>query len=401
MFVVSFLTASLILSSVIGEGVNTIVKSARNQFPSGQLVVKPKSIDVSIMNVQVGDITDATMKDIEKLPGVNSTVGQMAVKLPLKADISLFGQQAVSDIVLLGIEKSIIATELNSDEFNYDPSTSTPLPVILPALFLDLFNLAYADSMGIPKMNDKLVVGKKFTLHCGQSFVFGNATDESKSIQPIICKIVGVTRKPGLVSGGYIPLEAAKYLNRLAGKPINRFTQVFVEGQPNSVVEIEKTIRKMGLIVEGNAQILGKISLASHLVLGVIVLYVTIVSVIAVICLGNLYSTLYISRKTEMGLMLCVGASRSLILGLAVGEIILTTLFASGIAGVLIYFSLLKADDILLNIMPQINLIPDHLILPNIWRCFSVLLIVVLICLTTSLPVLIKTITAKPVKLLH
>lgn len=102
-----------------------------------------------------------------------------------------------------------------------------------------------------------------------------------------------------------------------------------------------------------------------------------------------------------MGLMLCVGASRGLIFGLAVGEIVLTTLIASGLSGVVIYFSLLKADEILENILPPINLIPSHLLQPELLGCLFVLLIVMLICLTTSLPVIIKTVTTRPVKLLY
>ena len=256
--IIAFLVAIATLTVGLGKGILAGVNKAREQFPPGVLTVTPKDVSISILKLSVGKIGDDNLAEIKALEGVKQVHAQMNIKIPLKAEAEFMGQQAVSDVALLGIDEELVKGDVKSPlKFTYDANdANTPIPVVLPMLFADIFNLAYAESMGFPRLNEEYVLGKHFTLYCGDSYVFGTSGETTATA--FRCQIVGITKTANLVNGGYIPLSAAKYLNEKNGKDKDFYSKVFVETTPQNISAVEKKITDMGFAVESNSAVLDK-----------------------------------------------------------------------------------------------------------------------------------------------
>lgn len=400
-FVVAFLVMALAITLAMGRGIQTTVAKARAQFPEGRLTVLPQTVTLSVLNFRVGNLTDETIAEIAALPGVEKVSPQAIVQIPLRGEIEIMGQRGESDIVLIGTDRSLVADDVAPGySFSFDPETTDMMiPVIVPALFLDVFNMAFAESMGFPKINNKALIGRKATVHCGESSMFDGLSTPT-GIPPKVCQIVGVTSAPGHVGGAYIPMEATRYLNELAGKDTTKYSTLFVRADAAHLSEVEGAVRDMGFPVESNREILDKIDFASRIVSGVVSAFAALIAAISLLCLLNLYSTLYSSRRTEMGLMYCIGAERRLVVGLAVSEILLTVVPVGLAGGGIAYFGLRFADTRLLALFPETALLPEAFLPLSLADALGLVIGVSAVCLCAALPTLLKTARATPARLL-
>ncbi len=385
-FVVAFLVAGLLLTEVTTKGIISGINRAKAQFPRGQLIVSPKHINVSGLGLSVGKLTDDSLKEISAIKGVEAVNPQMGLKVPLRAEAEMMGQRAASDIVLIGIDEAMVKDKISPNyRFTYDPAKDDAIPVMVPALFFDLFNLAYAESIGFPKLNDKFITGRKFTLYCGESLVFGPSAASAAMADSVYqCRIVGVCDVPGLTSGGYIPLSAAKYLNKRNKQPTDVYLKALVKTDPVLVPEIEKAIGDLGFMVESNRAVLDRIRFASEVIIGLIVVFAVTVLTIAFICLFNLYTNLYELRRQDFGLMRCVGASQAFILFFCVLETLLRTILAGVLGGGLTYLGLVYANAKLIKVLPQVSFLPTVLLPVTVTDVVLMILAVTVLCLAIS-----------------
>jgi len=384
--IIAFLVAIATLTVGLGKGILAGVNKAREQFPPGVLTVTPKDVSISILKLSVGKIGDDNLVEIKALEGVKQVHAQMNIKIPLKAEAEFMGQQAVSDVALLGIDEELVKGDVKSPlKFTYDANdANTPIPVVLPMLFADIFNLAYAESMGFPRLNEEYVLGKHFTLYCGDSYVFGTSGETTATA--FRCQIVGITKTANLVNGGYIPLSAAKYLNEKNGKDKDFYSKVFVETTPQNISAVEKKITDMGFAVESNSAVLEKIRFASQVLVGLLLVFALTVICISLMSLYNLYSSLYEARRQELGLMRCVGATRHTLTILCLSETLLRTALAGIVGGGVAFWVLRWADRSLLGMLPKISFIPESFIPLSVWDVCSIVLIMIMLCVGLVFP---------------
>src|SRR5690606_2775145 len=108
------------------------------------------------------------------------------------------------DAVFIGVNGELMKGAVREGyTFSFDETTSQPIPVIVPQLFLDMYNLGYADGVGFPKINEEFLIGKRFTLELGENYITGATTGKK---QVLICQIVGLSADSSLIAGVYIPL---------------------------------------------------------------------------------------------------------------------------------------------------------------------------------------------------
>lgn len=327
-FTVAF-AASVVLA-VVGTGrglMRGIVAKAEEALPPDVLTVKPKSANVLMFNVSAPGLDRRTVDRIRALPGVGFVAPQMALKMPLRANGTVMGQTAETDCFVVGVEGAAVADSINSGMSFDDPADTrpddnhetAPIPVVIPRIFLDMYNQAYAESVGLPKINEDFMKGKHFTLVLGGSVLLGEAGNPTRKARWLKCRIVGMTSNPSYMRAGLmIPLSRAESLNAWwSGAPADRYSSAFVKVRDTQEADaVARSIRRMDLVVESQNEFLGKIRFASRAATAMGAVFAAIVVAIGAVGILNTFALIMAERREEVLLLRAVGATRRRVMAL-------------------------------------------------------------------------------------
>lgn len=344
--------------------VNGALRKAEEAFPPTLLTVRPKALNLAMLSFHAGRMDDDTVEAVAKMEGVAYAAPQAPLRIPLHATGNIMGQMVATDAVMLGVGREVLADELpDPSVFAYDAATSLPVPCVLPRFFLDMYNLAYAESQGLPKINESFALGKDFTLHLGMSYFTGTSPSGPASHVEVPCRIVGLTGNPALFAGVLIPLEHARELNRLyaPGGGATQYNAIHVKvDDARRVPEVAARVDAMGFAVDSR-DTLQKLQFVARAATLVTVLFALVVVAIAAASVFNTFSLIMAQRRGEVGLLRAVGGTRRQVARLFMLEVGVIGL-AGGAAGVLASWALLAwADRRLLGLLPEVSFLPDHL----------------------------------------
>lgn len=178
-------------------------------FPERRVIAKARSTDVAFVRLGTGRIPAAQVDAARAMPEAERVMAQRGATFPVSARFAIPGTDSMfaTDVILHGVPKELIEADLLVPAMPFDlpASTRQPVPVLLSAFFLDLYNLGLADSMGMPKLSPFAAIGREFELALGESSV---GLAESKATpRTVTCRIVGLTPHPSLI-GLVAPEEA-------------------------------------------------------------------------------------------------------------------------------------------------------------------------------------------------
>lgn len=340
-FVIAFAVAVALAVTSVSTGLLTgIREKAADIFPPTIVTVKPKTVALSMLAFNSTVINSETVEKIKKIPGVNHITPQLSLKIPLRMEVEIAGQYAVTDAVVIGIEPETLKDSLpDLSVFQYDDTTSQPIPCVVPRMLLDMYNLAYADSIGFPKINEQFLLGKKFTMDLGQTYLVGGGSGKQTKL---LCKVVGLSSDAALVPGVYMPMEYARRLNAwYTGTNEQPYTALRVSiSRPDQVDVISKQLSDMGLMVEGKRWAYESITFATKA--GAILLYVFagLILLVTSFSILNLFSLMLSSRMSEMQLLTAVGATRSTLRWLYFSEALVIACAGLAAGGVTVWLIL-------------------------------------------------------------
>jgi hypothetical protein len=402
--VIAFAVGVVMLIAALALGfLRGALQKAEQAFPPSMLLVKPRTLNVSVLSFTPGKLGSDSMAKIRAIPGIDSASPQASLKMPLHATGEVMGQSAATDAIVAGVDPAIVLADVDPRfRFGYDEQTSLPVPVVMPRYFLDMYNLAYADSMGLPKINESFAMGKEFTLHLGESFLTGDAGNAAMRKMDVPCRIVGLTSNPSLFVGALIPLGHAEALNRwYLGDRTETYNAVHVKvADLARVDEVTSRILDLGYSVESNRETLQKFHFVARTAAVVTGLFAAAVVAIAAAGIFNTFSLLMAQRRGEVGLLRAVGGTRRVVTWLFVAEIAAIGL-VGGVIGAGASWALLAwADRRLLAALPSVPFLPDHL--------FSVSAPLAIACITgacalsilAALPVILRTTRTEPAVLI-
>ncbi len=385
--------ASLALGFLSG-----VMQKAEEAFPPTLLTVKPNALNLSILTFNSNALGKKQADEIAAMDGVVYAAAQTPLKMPLHATGNIMGSEIATDAVVVGIGPEVLAKELSDPKvFSYDEATSFPVPCVLPRYFLDMYNLAYAESMGLPKINESFAIGKDFILHIGSSFLLGSPDSGKVQDIQIPCRIVGMTSNPSLFVGLLLPLGHALELNRLygsGGEP--QFNAIHVEvGDAREVAGITAKIREMGFIVESHLESLEKVQMAAQAATLLTGLFAALIVAIAAAGIFNTFSLIMAQRRGEVGLLRAVGGTRRDVTRLFVWEVAMLALLGGGAGAAVSAAVLTWADRRLLSILPKISFLPEHLFRVSPLLAIACILGAVALSVLATYPI-IRRITATP-----
>jgi len=311
-FVIAFaVTVALAVTAVSSGLLRGIQERAKDMFPPTVVMAKPKTVALAMLAFNASSITDETVKKIQAVPGVSKVMPQLSLKIPLRVEVEIAGQYAVTDAVVIGIDPEIAkANLLPNVHFEYDDQTSQPMPVMVPRVLLDMYNLAYAESMGLPKLSESFLVGKKFTMVFGQTYMTGSAGGKQDKL---LCQVVGLSDDNSLVPGAYIPMEYAQRLNAwYSGNSQQPYTalQVVID-RPDQVPGVSKELSDLGLMVEGKQWAYESITFATRAGTALLYGFALLILLVTSFSILNLFSLIMAHRTEEMRLLTAVGGTRA------------------------------------------------------------------------------------------
>lgn len=399
-FVIAFAVGVVMVVVALMLGfLQSATAKAREVFPPGVLVVKPKAVNIAVLAINTGAITDGTVEQIRSMPGVEYAAPQLSLKMPMRVEIEIMGQVISSDAAVVGIDPQLVQADVKKGfTFSNNINTSEPVPSVLPRYLLDIYNLAYSESMGLPKINETFAIGKLATLYLGDSFLTG----EQQKRREIPCRIVGLTSDPSLVMGALIPIAwAQEFNNWYHGPRETKYTAVHVKVKDlEHLDQVTSSVQGMNLLVESKRDTLEKIHFATRAVGAVSAAFALIVVAIAAVSIFNTFSIIMGQRRGEVGLLRAVGGTRRIVTWLFVMEVGVIGLLG-GILGVGATWALLGwADKAILMRLPKISILPDHVFRVTWPVVVACLVGAVLLSLAASLPMILRTTHRPPANLI-
>lgn len=181
-------------------------------FPEERLVVRPGEVDVAFFRMRTRGIDDDMLARIAALDGVARAHPQMTALFPVMAEISIgrLDVDFASDVVLFGVPEDLVRRDLPAGAaFAFDPSGARPVPVVVSAYFLDMYNLGLAEGSGLPKLSAAAAIGREFDLTLGESSVGLASRGRPRTVR---ARIVGLVRDP-LLTGLCVPVDAMRAWN--------------------------------------------------------------------------------------------------------------------------------------------------------------------------------------------
>lgn len=284
---------------------------AADMFPPTVIMVKPKTVALAMLAFNTAVIDDAAVDKITQMPGVSKVEPQLSLRVPLRMEVEIAGQYAVTDAVVIGVDPDTVKDSVRpGSTFAYNEATSQPIPCVVPRLLLDMYNLAYADSIGLPKINEQFLLGKRFTMVLGGTYLTGSAGGQETKL---LCQVVGLVSDQSLVPGVYMPMEYARRLNAAhSGNDNQAYTALRVLiNRPDQVEPVTQQLSGMGLLVEGNQWAYESITSAIQVSTGLLYLFAAIIILVTAVAIVNLFSLVMAHRTGEIRLLTAVGATRA------------------------------------------------------------------------------------------
>lgn len=370
---VSALAFAVAVNSIaffLGYGfLRDVVRRAEDMFPRSLLTVRPRTLDLAAFRFNASTLGDREVQKIAALSGVEFVAPQLSLKMPLRAEGEIMGQSATTDAVVVGIDPRLVEKDVAPGfSFSYDPQTSQPIPCIIPRFFLDMYNLAYADSLGLPKISETYPIGKEFSLVLGETYLLGGPQGKSATLR---CRIVGLSQQSALMVGILIPLGHAKAINEwYQGNRAPVYNAAHVKlADLNAFDEVTSAIRGMGFTVESQGETLDKFLLVARVGKASITLFCVLIAAIAAIAVFNTYSLALMVRRGEVTVLRAVGATRSYVVALLLADSLVAGAVAGVIGGAIGVGASGLVHVVLTRLVPNVALLPQRLpyTLSTIW----------------------------------
>ncbi|MDK2970348.1 MAG: putative transport system permease protein [Candidatus Sumerlaeota bacterium] len=310
-------------------------------FPPQRIIVRAGQVDFAFLKFEVGGLTESRRADVAALPGVERVFAQVPAQFPVSAHVSMsrLDFSLETDIVLHGVPEELIAAELpGNTSFDWDPQSNEPVPAVVSAYFLDMYNLGIAEGSSLPKLSKAAAIGREFTIILGESTLGLSTKAKPRTVR---ARVVGLTANPLLV-GVSVPADAMKAWNReFKGSGEETYSALHVDvGDPRDVEDVTRAITAMHLQAQPAGENLRTLRQAVGAAEGVALGVVVAVLLLAVV---GVFSTVLAGvgeRRALWGVQRATGMSRVMLLSFVVAESaiagLLPALLGCGVAWVLL-----------------------------------------------------------------
>jgi ABC-type antimicrobial peptide transport system permease subunit len=435
--------STLLFFTALGSGIKQVV--LEEIFSVRQLEVVKKTFDVAGMRTEGlfggKSLDDKVVDRLQNVDGVDQVFPKMKLTFPasLRGGESLLGRDMVGELIADGIPPSLVGNTLDSElafrDWEQDISCTDsagcpgghacnnavceaqtcgqendpicdgksychrassackmPIPVVASPKMLEIYNGSFQTAMGgargvlskLPKLSEDTLVGFRFDGVFGRSFV-GEAAHGKRVTYRM--EFVGFSDK-AIDLGATIPIGYVKRLNQRFSKEKGRgdYHSIVVETARNDVVpRVAQSIEDMGFALSAeyeNAQRAGLLILLLTLVFNLISLIILAISAVNIM---HTFLMVILERRQELGLMRALGATRSDIRLLVIGEASVLGLFG-GLVGIALGWAIIQGIDYLfVTQVGNFPFKPDSLFVIEFWMLAAAVGVAVVFCWIGSL----------------
>lgn len=293
---------------------NDIAPQVEAAFPGNRLVARPQEMSLLMFQVGPSHIPDALFEEVSNWPGVEYAARQAPLTFPVQAEIEILGNVIGTDAVVCGVDAELVADNLAAGkQFEYWHERLGPIPVMASRYFLDMYNIGYAPSQGLPRFNESAAIGMKFDLLLGDSIAIGPSAKSKR----VTCEIVGLTRDVNLICV-VLPIEyATRWNDWFHGKPSSGSSALHVSvASSEAFVDVEKRLVEKGLRVESQRETLDRARLLLRSATAGAIGFALLVVGLAGVSLWQAFTLLLMQQHRDIGLLRAIGATPSLVFGL-------------------------------------------------------------------------------------
>lgn len=377
----------------LGQGVQQLV--LEKIFVIRQVEVVPRSFDLAVTQASVSRLNAEAVEELAAIPGVVEVFPKMKFTFPAWASggQKIIGKRFRAEVIADGVPPEIVRDELDEGaefrdweaEFTcagegvgeavgcpagrrcidgmcskvacnpevserYDPckgdtycvedtrTCEKPIPAIVNPQLLTLYNsslttaLAAGEGARLPRLTEDAIKGFTFDVELGKSYL-GDAAQGEPINRKV--KVVGFSSK-AIQIGFTIPIQYVKRFNaRFTGEEMrNEYHSVILVARSNDVVAgITKRVRDLGYDLDAKHAQAERLGLVITIVTLIFTLISLIIVSISAINIAHTFLMIIAERRREIGILRALGASRSHVRVIILGEAMLLGVFG-GVLGV-------------------------------------------------------------------
>ena len=301
-------------------------------LPETRLKITASGLDMGLFNLAKpkqltgASLNDAFLLEARARGGVLKAFGETAIAFPIKVSGSFFGHDAASDLVATGLDPELVAAELK-DPAQFAYREKGAIPVLVSRAMLDAYNTAFAPMNGFPQLKPESILGFRFDLILGQSYLGGNSSQgQARRVQ---CELVGFSTM-AVPLGITLPAEYVRRFNQEFTGRADRYAAVFIDAKsPERIAGIKAWAENKGFSVqtakEGASHEIGRLI---DFVIGLFSALSGLIMIVAAINLMFLFFLMVQRRTREIALWRTLGASR-----LEIGSLIVLEAGSVGLIG--------------------------------------------------------------------
>ncbi len=346
--------AALIFLVGLGQGVRReVIDGILARLPLNELVVKPKQ---GIIREQLL-LDDEAVELFTEHAGVEAAYPAMIAAFPSSLRGVSVGWLSLprfyTDMGTHGWDSAMI--ELAAADYSQVELLPGEIPVILSPVLLDFYNRAFAPANNLRGFTEEQVIGASLGLILGRSSMQHNSFIERTG------RVVGFSPK-AIEMGVTVPLDEVRHAARISlGSEPSGYDMLYVvcEDTP-SAAELGNYAVELGFTTETSHEAVNKASLTIDVVTFVLSMVGVTILLIASFSIFNNFTLIVAERRTEIGLLRCLGCTRRDIRSLIIGEAGVIG-FVNGIVGVLLGVGAsLLANNLLGDVLPDFSFKPEQ-----------------------------------------
>lgn len=256
-------------------------------------------------------LDEASVARLAALPDVAAVYRSMSVRAPAAViyDGAFFGAQLRMgvEIIALGVEPGYVAADIPAGAF-VDAVAGTPIPVLLSARLLDIYNFSFAPSRNLPKLSPEMINGFGFSVEWNRSLVT-SAVGGKVIASPM--RVAGVSER-AILAGLTIPLDTARRLNQMLGGDAETYTEVALKlRSADAAIAVGRVASAMGFdLDEHERRTAEQASLAVLVVTSAMALLSALISILAAFNISRSLAAQVRVREKELAVYRAVGATR-------------------------------------------------------------------------------------------
>jgi hypothetical protein len=353
--------AALAFFVALGLGVGD---AARRMFPADARLVDVVPGGVSLGVLGSGELDDAALERLRRIPGVEAAWPRLALRVPIAAGRPPEGLRynwppgMTVQVPVLGVAPGLLAADAEAGFTFADPADGGPIPVMLSRRLIEVYNKTIAPAWNVRRLPAGLsLVGLQLPVEVGYSIVPQKTEDR---VYEARLRLVGLSDRVPLYMAA-IPLETVQRLHREYAKADAGYTQVtLLARSPEDAPVIAAAVRRMGFALDegerATAERVGTVVAVTTLALA---LLATLMVALAALAIAQSLSANVRARAREIAILRAVGATPGDVRGIILVEGGVVGL-AGGLLGLVAARLLaLAADRVAARLLPDFPFRPD------------------------------------------